>query len=197
MIAGIVLAAGMSTRMGTSKQLLPLGDRTVIEVVAGVVLSRLERVVVVLGYRAEGVGKALERLPVECVINPDYGSGMLSSVKSGIRAVFRAKGYLVCLGDQPGVDPQIIDAVLAAYSRSGKGIVIPTYGGRRGHPILISRTYRREILSLPEDLGLNVVTRGHPDDTLEVPVADPQILRDMDTPADYQRELARLKNRTR
>jgi molybdenum cofactor cytidylyltransferase len=195
MTAGIVLAAGTSTRMGACKQLLPLGKQTVVEVVVAGLVDRLEQVFVVLGHRAEEVRLALANSRVECVYNPAYASGMLSSVKQGLRAAARAESYLICLGDQPGISGETIDAMLKAGKRSGKGIVVPSYHGRKGHPILIRRTYRSEILSLDETRGLNVVTRGHPEDTLIVPVADGQILCDMDTPADYRREQARYRDR--
>lgn len=193
-VAGIVLAAGMSTRMGTLKQLLPLRDKTVIEGVVEQVRGRLEQVVVVLGHRAEEVARALAGQAVECVFNPDYRHGMLKSVQCGLRAAPQAQRYLICLGDQPHI-AKAADALLEAARRSPRGILIPTSAGRRGHPILISRSYLPEILSLPPDQGLNAVTRGHPRDTLEIPVEGEEVLQDMDTPADYQRELRRDSGR--
>ena len=190
-VAGIVLAAGLSTRMGSFKPLLPLGDRTVIEVVVEKVRSRLDRVFVVLGHRGDEIAAVLGRYEVECVHNSEYLTGMLSSVKCGLRAS-SASAYLVCLGDQPGMDPRAIDAVLSA-SELGKGIVIPTYHNRRGHPILIYQHYVEEILSLPLCRSLNTVTRGHPEDTLEVPVSGSGIVEDMDTLEDYQREQTRWR----
>lgn len=189
-IAGIVLAAGRSTRMGAPKQLLPLGTRTAIEMVVEQVCRRLEQVVVVLGHRAEEVGGALAGQPVRCVFNPHHALGMLTSVQCGIRAAGGAGAYLICLGDQLQIG-STMDALLAAAGRSGQGILIPTCEGRRGHPILIRSSYAGQILSLSLDQGLNTVTRGHPRDTLEVPVADREAIEDMDTPADYQRELRR------
>jgi molybdenum cofactor cytidylyltransferase len=193
MIAGIVLAAGQSTRMGTLKQLLPLGGRTVIEAVARTVASRLEKVVVVVGYRAEEVQRALSGLAVECAFNEQYHSGMLSSVQCGLQAAPQARAYLICLGDQPSLKGEVIDRVLEAATQTGKGIAVPTYQGRRGHPVLISAAYRSEILALSAGQGLNAVTRGHPEDTCEVPMDRPQVLEDLDTPQDYQRELARTR----
>ena len=98
---------------------------------------------------------------------------------------------MICLGDQPGISGDIVDQVVAAVQAGGKGIVIPTYKEKRGHPVYINRSYAEEILALPEDKGLNTVTRGHPEDTLELPITSREILDDMDTPADYQRELER------
>ena len=189
-MAGIVLAAGMSTRMGQLKQLLPLGGRAAIEWIAEVVGQRLDEVVVVLGHRAEEIAPVLAAYPVRWVVNADYQMGMLSSVQCAVRAVDTESDYLICLGDQPRLSGAVVEQVLQARTQVDEGIIIPTANGKRGHPILIRNAYRGEILGLSLDVGLNAVTRGHPEDTYELPVAEEAILTDMDTPADYQRELA-------
>lgn len=188
-VAGIILAAGMSTRMGPLKQLLPLGGRAAIEWIAEAVGARLDEVVVVLGHRAEEVASVLAAHPVRWVVNTSYQTGMLSSVQCGVQAVDRAADYLICLGDQPRLSRAVVEQVLQRRNQRDAGIIIPTTNGKRGHPVLIGNAYRAEILALPPGVGLNAVTRGHPEDTCELPVAEPAILTDMDTPADYQREL--------
>jgi molybdenum cofactor cytidylyltransferase len=192
MVAGIVLAAGMATRMGRCKQLLPLGGKKIIQRVVEQVIGQVGEVYVVIGHRGEEVAAELSDYPVTCVDNPDYRSGMLSSVQCGVRAAGKAVGFLLCLGDQPGIGSKVVSVVLAEAEGGDKGLVIPTNRGKRGHPIWIHRRYREEILALGRERGLNVVTRGHPDDTLEIPVDDQQILVDLDTPADYQREKERF-----
>lgn len=193
MVAGIVLAAGLSTRMGQPKQLLPLGDKVVVQVVVEAVVGQVDRAVVVLGHRAEEVARALTGYPVRCVVNPDYCAGMLTSVQCGIRAAAGASAFLICLGDQPGITARNIAGLLAAARGEGKGIAVPCHAGRRGHPVLVGSAYAGEILSLGAGQGLHVVTRGHPEDTVEVSVEDPLILEDMDTPAEYHRELERRR----
>ena len=188
-VAGIILAAGMSTRMGQLKQLLPLGGRAAIEWIAEVVGRRLDEVVVVLGHRAEEIVPVLAAYPVRWVVNADYQTGMLSSVQCAVRAVDTEADYLICLGDQPRLSGAVVEQVLQARTQMDEGIIIPTANGKRGHPVLIRNAYRAEILGLPLDVGLNAVTRGHPEDTYELPVAEDSILIDMDTPADYRREL--------
>jgi molybdenum cofactor cytidylyltransferase len=188
---GIVLAAGQATRMGAFKQLLPLGGRSVIEWVVDQLCRHLERVVVVVGYRAEEVAAVLAGRPVQCAVNPDFRLGMSTSVQCGLRAAGPAAAYLICLGDQPRL-AGLLGPLLEAAARSpNKGIFIPTYQGKRGHPLLIRRAYVEEIMALPPDQGLNTVTRRHPHDTLEVPVAERAALEDLDTPADYLRALER------
>jgi molybdenum cofactor cytidylyltransferase len=177
--------------MGQLKQLLPLGGRPAIRWIVEVVCSRLEHVVVVLGHRAGDIASTLADCGAQCVVNPEYRSGMLSSVQCGVRQSSAAADYLICLGDQPALEGSVIDQVLNAGLDSGKGIAIPTWQGKRGHPILIGNAYRAEILSLPLELGLNRVTRGHPEDVCEVTVQLATVLEDMDTPDDYQRELNR------
>jgi molybdenum cofactor cytidylyltransferase len=196
MIYAIALAAGESRRMGEFKQLLPFGDKTVLQAVVDRLLAtRADGVLVVLGCRADEVRATLADRPVRFALNPDYARGMLSSVQAGVAALPPdARAALICLGDQPSVDPVVVGRVIEAHRRTGKGIVIPTSGGKRGHPALVSLRYRDEILALSGEPGLKAVMRGHPEDTLEVEVGRPEILEDMDTPEDYHKAL-RAKQR--
>ena len=189
MVAGIVLAAGMSTRMGELKQLLPFAQKPTIHWIVETLCESLESVVVVLGHRSGEIATVLANSPVQCVINSDYKLGMLSSVKCALQTLGRSADYLICLGDQPRLDKRVVELVLAAAENSECGICIPTFNGKRGHPILIKNAYRTEIMGLDLNNGLNNVTRGHPDDTCEIPIDIASILDDMDTPEDYQREL--------
>ena len=197
-IVGIVLAAGLSTRMGRPKQLLPLGESTVIEVVVKQVRAQLDHVIVVLGHMADEIAPVLATCGVRCVVNERYRAGMTTSVQCGIAAsqegIGAVSGYLICLGDQPGIGPGAMRAVVAAATGNcGRGIVIPRFRGRRGHPIFGNADYADEIARLGEDQGLNQVTRRHPDDTAQIDVEDEGVLADLDTPEDYRRELRRLR----
>lgn len=197
-IYGLVLAAGMARRMGTTKQLLPFGDKTVLQTVVDTLVdAKLAGVAVVLGHDAEAVRDSLRGRPVRFCVNEAYREGMFSSVLCGLRALpADADAALIALGDQPQIALNAVRAVAQAYREGDKGIVVPVSGGRRGHPVLIDLSrYRREILSLSGDRGLKPVVRGHPEDTLEVPVDDEGILRDLDTPEDYRAEVARMFNR--
>lgn len=187
-IAAVILAAGMSTRMeGRLKQLLPFGadERPLIEVVVSRVVAQVDRVIVVLGHRADEISPLLGDYRAELVINEQYEHGMITSVQCGIRAAGDARGYLICLGDQPGLGDKTLALVLEHVRRMRKGIAIPVCDGRRGHPIYLTNHYRTEILGLPLDLGLNAVTGAHPAETEQIQVPDESILIDVDTPQEY------------
>ena len=193
-IYGLVLAAGMARRMGSTKQLLPFGDRTILQTVVDTLSGAdLAGVVVVLGHDADAVRESLHGRPVLCCVNDAYREGMFSSVLCGLHHLSAdADAVLIALGDQPQIELNGVQAVVRAYREGDWGIVIPVSGGKRGHPVLINLSrYRGEILSLSGDEGLKPVMRGHPHDTLEVPVDDEGILRDLDTPKDYRAEIER------
>lgn len=196
-VVGVVLAAGESRRMGRLKALLPFGPHTVIEhVLQPLLQADLAAVTVVLGHRAADIAAVLEGLPVQLLHNPQYQHGMTTSVQVALRDITPIPdAYLLALVDQPHLHLEIIQQLLAAFAHTRKGFVIPTYEGQRGHPIILSAAYRQDVLALGLDQGLNVVTRGHPEDTLEVPVSSDDILRDMDYPQEYAAELQRWRER--
>jgi molybdenum cofactor cytidylyltransferase len=196
-VVGVVLAAGESRRMGKLKALLPFGDRTVIEQVIRTLWQvALDGVVVVLGHRAPEIAAVLEPLPVHLLYNTSYREGMTSSVQVALRHIAPIpEAYLLALVDQPHVGHEPAQRVLEAFAQTHKGLVIPTYQGKRGHPIVLSCKYRQEVLALGRQQGLNLITRGHPEDTLEVPLTDDFILQDMDYPEDYEAILKRWQQR--
>ncbi|MGE3538983.1 MAG: NTP transferase domain-containing protein [Candidatus Tectimicrobiota bacterium] len=196
-IVGVLLAAGESRRMGRLKALLPFGAQTVIEhVLQPLVQADLAEVAVVLGHRAPEIAAVLQPWPVRVLYNPHYHQGMTTSVQVALRALSPLPdAYLLALVDQPHVRLQLVQQLLATFASTRKGLIIPTYAGKRGHPILLAATYREAILALGPDQGLNTVTRGYPEDTLEVPVSDDDILRDMDYPDEYEAALQRLQAR--
>ena len=192
-VAGVVLAAGESRRMGQLKALLPFGPRTVIEQVLQPLFGAdLSEVAVVLGHRAGEIAAVLEPLPVRLLYNANYQLGMTSSAQVALRSLDPVPdAYLLALVDQPQISLQVIQQLLAAHARTRKGLVIPVWQGKRGHPLLLAAAYRAAVLALGPDQGLNVVTRGFPHDTLELPIETDDVLRDMDYREDYEAELQR------
>ena len=197
MICAIVLAAGQSRRMGVQKLLLPFGSKTVIiHIVDQLTASSVDKVYVVVGSQGERVSRELSGQPVSIVNNSNYKSGMLSSLRCGLHAMAQqCRAVLVVLGDQPSVTTKLIDQMLQTFASTEKQILVPLYNGRRGHPIMFSAAYRKEILTQYDDVGLRGLLHAHKDDIFELSVTAPGVLSDMDYPEDYQRELALLKEK--
>lgn len=188
--AGLLLAAGRSRRMGgRSKLLLALDGRPVIRRAAeSLAESGVGRLVVVLGHRAKDVRRALEGLPVEFVENRDFTQGMGHSIAIGVAALgAECRSVVIALGDMPRVNPCTVRKLIEAH-RSGKAIAVPVLGGRRGHPVLFDLLrFRKDLASLSGDAGARGILDSHPEEVGEVPVDDPGIHFDIDTPEDYAR----------
>ncbi len=193
MIQAVILAAGESKRMKSQKLLLPFGEGTVIEAVVRAALdSSLDGVLVVLGSDGNEIREKLRPYPVTFVVNEAYRSGMLSSIQAGFGALAgRAQAAVLMLGDQPSVTSEVNDEIIARYRETRKGIVIPTHGGRGGHPIVIDMKYKKEIACLSPAIGLRQLRLDHPEDVLKVELPFPAVLRDIDTPDDYDAETSR------
>jgi molybdenum cofactor cytidylyltransferase len=198
MISGILLAAGESSRMqGSFKPLLKWGKRTVIgECVHQMRNSQLAEIFVVLGHRELEIRQTLSGSGVQYAINDDYRRGMLSSIKVGLASLSpNEDAALIALVDQPMIAKEIIDTLIDAFDAGAKGIALPTYEGKHGHPIIISARYFEEIMQLDEDSpeGLRLFIDKHRDDTLEVPVPTQAVIEDIDLPEDYARLSKRVE----
>jgi molybdenum cofactor cytidylyltransferase len=189
MISSILLAAGESRRMGEFKQLLMFAGRTFVECCADHLLAaRVDELIIVTGHREADVRRALGARAVRFVHNDEYRDGMSSSVKRGIAAVSpAATAALVALVDQPQIDSSIINRVIAEYEKHPSLIVIPTYGGRNGHPVLLDFQLRDELLAFDASQGLRQVIHAHAAEVLHIEVATDAVLMDFDYPEDYQR----------
>jgi molybdenum cofactor cytidylyltransferase len=202
MILAVVPAAGHSVRMGRPKLSLPLGDRTVLEwVIKALRTGGVEYVLVVVGPHvgelrplAESAGAAVLTLPEE---TPD----MRATVQHGLD--WMEKNYhphdddswLLVPADHPTLDAAVIRQLLDARQEHPEtSIVIPTHQGKRGHPAVIAWKHVAGIRALPPRRGLNAYLREHAGDTLELPVASPHVLCDLDTPEDYERLRSAVKN---
>lgn len=186
-ISAILLAAGKSTRMGKPKQLMPFGESTILEqAVDNFLGSGVSEVIVVIGHKAEEVREILAAKPVKLVVNPDYEQGMSTSIIAGLKRVDnQAKAVTLALGDQPLIDSQTINKLIDEFDKSSKGIVIPTYQGKRGHPVIFDMKYKGELLKIRGDIGGREIIREHPDDVLEVAVRSEGVCIDIDTADSY------------
>jgi molybdenum cofactor cytidylyltransferase len=185
-IAGLVLAAGRSTRMGGPNKLLEeINGRPLARIVTEQVLaSRARPVTVVTGHQRERVERALAGLPVTFAHNPDYAEGLSTSLKAGIAAVSAgADGAVVCLGDMPQVSAALIDRLIAAFDpERGALIVVPTIAGKRGNPVVWARRFFPDLMTIEGDVGARHLIGSYPEAVVEVPVEDPAALTDVDTP---------------
>jgi molybdenum cofactor cytidylyltransferase len=190
-ICAIILAAGKSERMGTNKLMLPFQGKPMINIVVDHVMeSGITPIWIVMGAFRDDMLAALEGLPVKQCYNPDYEQGMFTSVQCGFRQIpSTADAAVLFLGDQPLIPGEVTRRLIDEYGRSGKGILIPIYRGKRGHPVLIGNKYAQVIDSFVPDRGLHTLFDLYPEDIQEVDVAAPGILRDIDTLQDYENEI--------
>jgi len=195
MISAIVLAAGESRRMGRPKQLLTWQGKTLLQhVLESLINSDADEIILVLGHEAEAIRKSLTEFQIKIVINPDYNQGMASSLRQGLLAMDpRSEAFLVLLADQPGIGPEIMNRMIREFQRADprRGIVRPVYRGLRGHPVLIGVRYLQETLQLQGDVGARQILVNHPTDILEIEVDQDGILKDIDTPEEYQKYMKR------
>jgi len=186
MIAGIVLAAGLSRRMGRAKLLLPLAGRPVIRLsVERVLASGVAPVLVVTGVEHAALAEAVAGLPVELVGNPHPESGQSSSIRAGVAALPRAaEAVLIALGDQPYLPAPVIPALLGERERTRRSIVAPRYRDGRGNPVLFGRELFGELLEITGDRGARAVVER---DERRVALVDFDFPMpgDLDTPEDY------------
>lgn len=176
--------------MGRCKQLLLLGDRTALarnlETLLG---AGVARIVVVVGPNGVAVADAARRYPVEVAVNPSSDSDMAASLRIGLTVLpSLATHVVVALCDHPLVAPSTVATLLALAQQYPAAVIVPTYAGRKGHPVILPRPIFEEIRHHPT---LRDVLRAHASAVRLVEVADEAVILDMDTPEDYARLLQR------
>jgi molybdenum cofactor cytidylyltransferase len=188
-VAGIILAAGKSSRMGRMKLLLDVHGKPMLgQVVESALASALDQVIVVLGGEYERILDSVDFKVATVVFNPDFWKGQSTSLRAGIEAAGEnCDAALFLLGDMPLVDSGVIDGVLQKYKATGASIVIPIFAGRRGNPVLLARSLFPMVLALEGDIGARAILAAHEDLVETVDVAHDGILADVDTWEDYLR----------
>ncbi|MFN8701866.1 MAG: NTP transferase domain-containing protein [Rhodospirillales bacterium] len=185
-IAALVLAAGKSSRMAPANKLfVEIDGRSLIDhAVAAATGSQAAATIVVLGNEAARARAALARRVATLVENPDYASGLASSLRVGLGAVpADCDGVVVLLADMPGVTPAHVDRLIAAFSPlEGRAICVAARNGKRGNPVLWARRYLPEMAALDGDQGARSLIRRHEDAVCEVDMPDDGVLTDLDTP---------------
>lgn len=192
-LVGIVMAAGESSRFGTAKQLLPFGDTTLLgHVVRNVNRSTLDRVVVVLGREAPKVRSSFESGPAVVVDNLSYGEGCASSLLAGLDEAGECAGIVLILGDQPGVKAEYIDSVINEWRTAPQWASATQYREDLGHPLVFAQSAFDDLRALHGDKAVWKLIEGYPDRVLRVEI-DAELPPDIDTPAEYEAELARIQ----
>jgi molybdenum cofactor cytidylyltransferase len=185
-LAGLILAAGRSSRMGRDKALLPYGNATFLSSLVEVLRSRLDPVIVVLGHHAEEIRPAAAGARV--VVNEGYDRGMLSSLQTGLRAMPEGtEAVAFTLVDHPGVSSSTLAQLIEAFETSGAPVAIPLYRGERGHPVIVSRGVMAELLALPSEGSPKEILRARYSEAVFVEVEDPAVVADIDRPEDLER----------
>jgi molybdenum cofactor cytidylyltransferase len=184
--AALVLAAGQSRRMGgPNKLLLDVAGKPMVRQVAEAALaSRADPVVVVVGHQQHQVRQALRGLKVRFAHNPDYAGGLSTSLRAGLGALpSDCAGAVVCLGDMPRVSAALIDRLIAAFDPvEGRSIVVPTWRGKRGNPVLWARAFFAEMQGVAGDVGARHLIGEHAGAVVEVEADGEGTLIDIDTP---------------
>ena len=197
-ISGILLAAGESKRMGKPKLLLNLGKSNIINAtIDNLLKSEIYELIIVLGHEAQKIENSLSTQDkrIKFVTNKNYREGMSTSIKCGVLTTSQeSEAFLIALGDQPLISPKVINRLIEKYQSSDVGIVTVMHQSLRGHPVLISKKYVKEILSLNGDIGARDLLKKHLDDTTIINIESSEEFFDIDRIQDYE-ELKKIYDR--
>lgn len=193
-VVAILLAAGRSTRMGSPKLLLRVAGKPLLEhALESLEASRVGQIVVVLGHEARRIRNEVSFGEALVVENPRYVEGLSTSIREGLRAADpSATAYLFALADQPFVSHETINTILRRWEDDGASIVIPTFRGHRGNPVLIDRRLASHIERVTGDVGFRALFDAHAGEIREVAVDDPGVRFDVDTPGPLESLTSRL-----
>ncbi|MBW2486527.1 MAG: nucleotidyltransferase family protein [Deltaproteobacteria bacterium] len=191
--AGIILAAGASTRFGQPKQLLRLSSKYLVEwVLEAAINTRLKRIILVLGYAhqkiQQALGKKRNHPKLQIEINPHYEDGQSGSLQIGlscVRDTYPAVMFL--LADQPLVDAVTLNFLLEQFWSSHKNICVPSFAGKIGNPCIFSSHFYPQIMQISGDIGARRIIQANPKQVHEVPIQNPHFFLDIDTPADLEK----------
>ena len=188
MISAILLGAGESKRMGFDKLSLPWGKKTVFERCFETLLrSRVREVVIVRSLRNREVRNPFHGKKIKIVTNPHPEGGMSTSIRKGLQAICPgSNGILVALGDQPFLKTRTINALIRIFDRKKERIIVPSFQGRMGHPVIFHKAYKKELMNLKGDVGGRSIIERHREDMRVVTVKSIGVVKDVDTWQDYE-----------
>jgi molybdenum cofactor cytidylyltransferase len=182
-VSAVLLGAGESRRMGVDKLSLPWGRKTMLRHCFETLLrSEVHELIVVLSTQNKGARNQFPGRKVKTVINPLSKMGMSSSIRKGLQRIHPCcRGILIALGDQPLLRTRTINALIRNFNEGKGGIIVPSFCGRRGHPVIFHRKYKKELLDLRGDVGGRSIIESHPEDVRVVPVKSIGVVKDVDT----------------
>lgn len=190
MIWGIILAAGEGKRMGKVKLTLPLGNKQLIEwVLQAAKLAPLDKYILVVRPEDREIIKIGKRWGAEIVLNPEYKSGMSTSIQKALSQIPSEglEGFFILLGDQPLINPSVIYKMLRAFTPGKKEIVVPFYKDKQGNPVLFDNYWKKELMALIGDIGGRVLIKAHPEKVKRVKLSNESVLLDIDREEDYEK----------
>ncbi|HPZ43141.1 MAG TPA: molybdenum cofactor cytidylyltransferase [Bacillota bacterium] len=195
MISAIILAAGLSSRMGMPKQLLKLGGKTMVRIVTeNVLASKVDEVLVVTGHREQEIRAEIGQLPVKILFNPNYVQGQGTSLALGAGAINDGTtAFLVFMADQPLITASLINMVIDEFKKRNCLALRPVYQGKPGHPVILDRALRAEAVELKGDEGLRKVLQQLGSRVEYLPVQDEAAIFDIDTPETYEKFISQYK----
>jgi molybdenum cofactor cytidylyltransferase len=184
MLAAVILSAGASERMGSPKALLPYQGRPFLEHLLEVTTHpKISIRRIVLGPHAEPIAAAVPLSSDEQVINTQWRNGQLSSIQAAIRALPEGTdGLLLCLIDHPLITAALVDSLIGHFYVTHAGIVLPTYQGKRGHPVIFAAELYAELLNAPPEKGARAVVWAHADEVAEVPTDEQGCVLNLNDP---------------
>lgn len=188
-VGAVVLAAGLSKRMGKPKMVLPWGKQTVIEKVVSTLLSaEVSEIVVVTGATHDEIKSALSKRPAQIVFNPNYADNiMINSLRVGLTALNpNLDAVLIALGDNPQIEQRIVKEIITEYINLQARIIVPSYALRRGHPWLVDKSLWQTLIDWDNQLTLRDFLNQHDQEIHYLNVDTPSIVMDLDTPDEYE-----------
>lgn len=186
-VSAIVLAAGLSKRMGEENKLfLPILDKAMIDwVVEAIDASHADEIILVGSESSLGQLQKWKSNRIQLVENKNYRSGMTSSIQVGV-SVANEEGFMICLGDQPRIQTDTYDQLIEAFSENPDSIILPFHEGQKGNPVIFPSSFREEVLNHQEPEGCKEIVQKNADLIVKVEVNDTGVLLDVDTREDYE-----------
>jgi len=191
MLAAVILGAGESRRMGSPKALVPFhGISFAQHLLAATRHARVDVTRIVLGANADDVAAKLDVDPSIIVVNRDWEKGQLSSIQAAIRSLPEdTEGMILCPVDHPLVSANLVSQLIKQFDTSGKLIALPTFHGRRGHPVIFRASLYGELLAASPDIGARQVVWNHTEEIVEVPTEEEGVILNLNDPEGLQKAM--------